>query len=103
MTTQAGAAIASAAQQDPAPKKVRNRRNVGDVLLRIVAGLVLLYLFLPIFVIVLFSFNKPAGKFNYTWQGFTLENWLDPFKYPPLTDALKLSLNVAAVSTAVCL
>ncbi|VEG55931.1 ABC-type spermidine/putrescine transport system, permease component II [Mycolicibacterium aurum] len=101
MTTQAGAAIATAAQQDPRPKKVRARRNWGDVLLRIAAGLVLVYLFLPIFVIVLFSFNKPAGKFNYTWQGFTLENWLDPFKYPPLTEALKLSLNVAAVSTAV--
>ena len=72
----------------------------GDVVLRIVAGLVLLYLFLPIFVIILFSFNKPAGKFNYTWQGFTLENWADPFKYPALTEALKLSLNVAAVSTA---
>jgi len=101
MTTQAGAAIATAAQQDPRPKRVRARRNWGDVLLRIVGGLVLIYLFLPIFVIVLFSFNKPAGKFNYTWQGFTLENWLDPFKYPPLTEALKLSLNVAAVSTAV--
>lgn len=101
MTTQAGAAIATAAQQDPRPKKVRARRNWGDLLLRIAAGLVLVYLFLPIFVIVLFSFNKPAGKFNYTWQGFTLENWLDPFKYPPLTEALKLSLNVAAVSTAV--
>lgn len=101
MTTQAGAAIATAAQQDPRPRRVRARRNWGDVLLRIAASLVLVYLFLPIFVIVLFSFNKPAGKFNYTWQGFTLENWLDPFKYPPLTEALKLSLNVAAVSTAV--
>jgi len=101
MTTQAGAAIATAAQKDPKPKKVRERRNWGDVLLRIAAGLVLLYLFLPILVIVLFSFNKPAGKFNYTWQGFTLDNWLNPFKYPPLTEALKLSLNVAAVSTAV--
>lgn len=103
MTMQAGAAIATAAQQDPQPKKVRARRNWGDVLLRLVAVLVLLYLFLPIFVIVLFSFNQPAGKFNYTWQGFTLDNWLDPFKYPPLTEALKLSLNVAAVSTAVAL
>jgi spermidine/putrescine transport system permease protein len=101
MTTQAGAAIATAAQQDPGPKKVRGRRNWGDALLRIVAALVLVYLFLPIFVIILFSFNKPAGKFNYTWQGFTLDNWLDPFKYPPLTEALQLSLNVAAVSTAV--
>ncbi|MDG4666626.1 ABC transporter permease [Mycobacterium sp. 236(2023)] len=103
MTTQAGAAIATAAQQDPAPKKVRTGPNWGDLMLRVAAGLVLLYLFLPIFVIVLFSFNKPEGKFNYTWQGFTLDNWLDPFKYPPLTDALVLSLNVAAVSTAVAI
>jgi len=50
---------------------------------------------------VVFSFNDPAGKFNYTWQGFTLDNWAHPFKYPALTDALKLSLNVAAVSTAI--
>ncbi|MGQ9349359.1 ABC transporter permease [Mycolicibacterium gilvum] len=103
MTTQAGAALATAAQQDPAPKKVRTGPNWGDLLLRVAAGLVLLYLFLPIFVIILFSFNKPAGKFNYSWQGFTLDNWLDPFKYPALTEALKLSLNVAAVSTAVAL
>jgi len=103
MTTQAGAAIATAAQEPPSAKPLKARRNWGDVLLRVVAGLVLLYLFLPIFVIILFSFNKPAGKFNYSWQGFTLNNWAHPFKYPPLTEALKLSLNVAAVSTAVAL
>lgn len=79
------------------------RARFGDWLLRAAAGLVLLYLFLPIFVIVLFSFNDPKGKFNYTWQGFTLDNWADPFKYPALTNALKLSINVAAVSTAVAL
>lgn len=103
MTTQAGAAVATTAQQTPKPKPLKARRNWGDVLLRIVAGLVLLYLFLPIFVIILFSFNNPAGKFNYSWQGFTLNNWAHPFKYPALTEALKLSLNVAAVSTAVAL
>ena len=54
-------------------------------------------------MIVLFSFNDPQGKFNYSWQGFTLNNWAHPFKYPALTDALKLSLNVAAVSTAFAL
>ncbi len=75
----------------------------GDILLRVVAGLVMLYIFVPIFVIVLFSFNNPAGKFNYTWQGFTLENWLHPFKYPALTKALQMSLAVAAVSTAIAL
>ena len=103
MTTQAGAAVATAATQPPHPRKVRARRNWGDGVLRLVAALVLLFLFLPIFVIILFSFNKPLGKFNYAWQGFTFENWADPFKYPALTDALLLSLNVAAVSTAIAL
>lgn len=91
------------AERPAAPKRVRPRTKWGDVSLRIVAGLVLLYLFLPIMVIVLFSFNDPAGKFNYTWQGFTLDNWADPFKYPALTDALKLSLNIAFVSTLIAL
>ena len=84
-------------------RNVRGTFKLGDVALRIGAGLTLLFLFLPILVIIAFSFNKPAGKFNYTWQGFTLENWTHPFKYPALTDALKLSLNVAAVSTAIAL
>ncbi|MGV0735789.1 ABC transporter permease [Mycobacterium syngnathidarum] len=89
--------------EQPVSRTVKGSPRWGDLVLRLVAGLVLLYLFLPIFVIVLFSFNDPAGKFNYTWQGFTLDNWAHPFKYPALTDALKLSLNVAAVSTAVAL
>jgi len=89
-------------------KKSRSIRGLGsgklgDILLKVIAGLVLLYIFVPIFVIVLFSFNKPAGKFNYTWQGFTLDNWADPFKYPALASALKMSLEVAAVSTAIAL
>ncbi|CAJ1582985.1 ABC transporter permease [[Mycobacterium] wendilense] len=88
--------------------RVRSRRilssgKVGDFVLRAIAALVMLYIFLPIFVIVLFSFNKPVGKFNYTWQGFTLENWADPFKYPGLTKALQMSLAVAGVSTAIAL
>lgn len=102
MTTQAG--VVGAALETPAPRKtVKGGPKWGDVVLRIIAGLVLFYLFLPIFVIVLFSFNNPAGKFNYTWQGFTFDNWAHPFKYPALVDALKLSLNVAAVSTAIAL
>lgn len=104
MTTQAGAAVATAAEQvDHHAKTVKGSPKWGDLILRVVAGLVLLYLFLPIFVIILFSFNNPKGKFNYSWQGFTLKNWANPFKFPALTDALKLSLNVAAVSTAIAI
>ena len=69
--------------------------------LTVYALLIVGYLLLPIFVVILFSFNAPKGRFNYVWQGFTLDNWADPFKYPALTNALKLSINVAAVSTAI--
>jgi len=105
MTLAAGPLIgdAASAAEQPKPRRNRRRLNVGDMTLRVVAGLVLFYLFLPIFVIILFSFNHPAGKFNYSWQGFTFDNWLHPFKYPALTEALKLSINVAAVSTVIAL
>jgi spermidine/putrescine transport system permease protein len=103
MTSQGVPVVAEVIDRRAEPKTVKGGRKWGDLLLRVVAGLVLLYLFLPIFVIILFSFNNPKGKFNYSWQGFTFENWAHPFKYPALTNALKLSLNVAAVSTAFAL
>ena len=104
MTLQEGAAVVDLIDQPRRSKRsIRGTGKVGDVALKVVAALVLLYIFVPIFVIVLFSFNKPAGKFNYTWQGFTLENWADPFKYPALAEALKMSLEVAALSTAIAL
>jgi spermidine/putrescine transport system permease protein len=105
MTLQEGAAIVDVIDS-PSPKTRRSimgNGRLGDVLLRVVAALVLLYIFVPIFVIVLFSFNKPGGKFNYTWQGFTLDNWANPFKYPALAEALKMSIEVAALSTLIAL
>jgi len=63
------------------------------------AILALVYLFLPISVVVAFSFNNPKGRFNYTWQGFTLKNWLNPFGYPGLQDALKVSIEIAILSS----
>jgi spermidine/putrescine transport system permease protein len=90
----------AAAPAPAAPRAHRPRRRWGDLALRLVAGLVLVYLFIPIAVIVAFSFNEPRGKFNLTWKGFTLDNWADPFRYPQLTAALETSLRVAAVSTA---
>jgi spermidine/putrescine transport system permease protein len=76
-------------------------RRVGGYFLNAYAAFVLFYLFLPVAVIVAFSFNKPIGKFNFVWKGFSLDAWQDPFKYPALVDALEVSLRVAAVSTAI--
>jgi spermidine/putrescine transport system permease protein len=65
----------------------------------IVAVLVVLYLLIPIAVIFFFSFNDPAGKYNYTWVGFTFEHWRNAFGLPDLNDALFTSLKLAALAT----
>lgn len=83
--------------------RVPGQRRWTGWLLDAWAGLVLLYLFLPIFVIVTYSFNKPQGKFNFVWKAFSFDAWRDPFVYPALVEAMKLSLKVAAVSTSVAL
>jgi spermidine/putrescine transport system permease protein len=75
------------------------RQRLGRRLVNSVAALAMVYLFAPIAMIVLFSFNNPKGKFNLVWQGFTLKNWAHPFSEPELTDALLVSLRVAVVST----
>ena len=57
------------------------------------------YLLLPISVVVLFSFNHPAGRFNYTWQGFTFDNWVHWDAVPGLRPAIEASLEIAAISS----
>ncbi|HEX7255442.1 MAG TPA: ABC transporter permease [Gaiellaceae bacterium] len=57
------------------------------------------YLLLPIAVVVAFSFNDPAGRFNYVWQGFTLEHWRNWDAVPGLRDSIVLSIQVAAISS----
>jgi spermidine/putrescine transport system permease protein len=63
------------------------------------AALAFCYLLLPIGVVILFSFNDPAGRFNYVWQGFTLDNWLNWDASPGVRDAVVTSLQIAIVST----
>jgi spermidine/putrescine transport system permease protein len=77
--------------------------RIGTRILDGYALMVLGYLFLPIFVIMLYSFNKPAGKFNFVWKSFSLDAWSDPFRYPALVGAMSLSLRVAAFSTLVAI
>ena len=65
------------------------------------AALALIFLLIPIAVIILFSFNDPQSRFNFTWHGFTLDYWKDPFGVPGLTDALVKSIEIAALSTVI--
>ncbi len=73
--------------------------GVRDKVLGLWAGLALLYLFIPIFIVVLYSFNDNKGRFNFTWQGFTLEHWQNPFKVEGLGTAFANSIEIAAIST----
>jgi spermidine/putrescine transport system permease protein len=70
-------------------------------LLSAYAALALIYLFLPIGVVVAFSFNNPKGRFNYTWDGFTFNNWTHPFAVPGIGSAIRISLEIAALSSVV--
>ena len=69
--------------------------------LNIYAGLAIAYMLIPIGVIAAFSFNDPEGRYNFTWSGFTFDHWKDPFAVEELTDALIVSLELAAVATVI--
>ena len=77
------------------------RDRVRTWLLGVWSTLALLYLFIPIFIVVLFSFNDNQGKFNFTWHGFTWRHWQHPFSNPDLALALKNSLVIAGISTLI--
>jgi spermidine/putrescine transport system permease protein len=50
---------------------------------------------------VVFSFNDPQGRFNFTWEGFTLDHWKHPFANPDLALAMKNSFLIAGISTVI--
>ena len=80
-----------------------NNDRLRNGLLGIWSGLALLYLFIPIFIVILYSFNDNKGRFNFTWQGFTLKHWEHPFGNSDLTTALQNSLIIALAMTVVAL
>ena len=75
--------------------------RTGRWLLTAIAVCGFVYLFVPIAVIVGYSFNKPRGKFNIIWQEATLDNWRDPLAPGPLTDAMVRSLQIAGIAAVV--
>jgi spermidine/putrescine transport system permease protein len=79
---------------------VQTPRTGSAVLLQLIAALVLVYMFLPIFVVVQFSFNRPVGKTNYDWHGFSLVPWQTVCSNG-LCGPLGLSLKIGLISTLV--
>jgi spermidine/putrescine transport system permease protein len=65
------------------------------------AILAVVYLMLPIAVVIMFSFNKPAGRFNYVWNEFTFDNWVHWDAVLGLRHSVETSLEIAALATLV--
>ncbi len=74
------------------------RRDVASVALRVWAIAVYAFLFLPILVIVVYSFNN--GRTMLTWGGLGLNGYRTGTVDPTILDAVKTSI-VAATGTAI--
>ena len=77
------------------------RRRKGGRWLSAWAALALAYLFLPILVIIIFSFNAPPGRYNYQWGSFSLDAWRHPFEDADLASGFRLSLKVSLLATLI--
>jgi spermidine/putrescine transport system permease protein len=84
-----------------APPPRRRKRPRGRWALPLWGWAVIAWLSLPIVVMIVFGFNDTKSKQNTTWRGFTLHWYRDLFGVADLTDALKNSLEIAAISTSI--
>lgn len=76
----------------------RRQRDIASLLLRVWGIAVYAFLFLPILVIVVYSFNE--GRTMLTWDGFGLAGYRTGVTDPTIQHAVKTSL-AAAVGTAI--
>ena len=72
-------------------------RRLRALVLPTYAHLVILWLFAPIIVMIVFGFNDTHGRLNILWSGFTLKWFANPFGVTALTNAVSTSLVTATV------
>jgi putative spermidine/putrescine transport system permease protein len=73
------------------------------LLLRIWAGLVILFLLFPIFIVCLYAFNPAASVQSWPLEGLTTHWFHVAFNDQGMLDALWLSVQVGLVATAIAL
>lgn len=85
----------------------RARRWLARNAILVYVGLAFTYLFLPVVLVMAFSFNDIQGRFNFAWRGFTLK-WWESFFFgrpfggvPGLIDSLLESARLALLSAFV--
>jgi spermidine/putrescine transport system permease protein len=83
---------------EPAPRVKPRRRITGPGVMLAYTWVVIAWLALPIFVMIVFGFNNPKGRYNQTWDGFTFKWYGRLFALDELTSALVISLVIAVIS-----
>ena len=73
----------------------RTQNRFGD---RLLMALVFLFLYAPIIILIVFSFND--SKSNAVWGGFTLDWYLELFQNRTVLDALQTTLLVSILASA---
>lgn len=77
----------------------RRYRSWSDIALNVWGILVLLFLFAPIIVIIIHSFN--TGRLLVSWQGFGFDAFLTILEKPAVQNAVRVSLITAALSAVI--
>lgn len=85
----------------PATPPFRLRRRIGRWVLPVYAAFAIAFLTLPVIVMIIFSFNSPAGRSNLTWREPSIEAWLDPLGRPGLAEAVTTSVLIALLTTII--
>ncbi len=81
----------------PTPRRATLWDRVLEPVLNVNALLVYFFLYLPIFVLIVFSFN--ASQFSSVWGGFSVAWYLKLFQDAEIVEALRNTLIVAGLST----
>ncbi len=67
----------------------------------IIGLLVMGYILLPNIVVIIYSFNKPVGRYNLTLNQFSLDAWTNPCGAPGICTSLGLSLQIGVIASIV--
>src|SRR4051812_16570452 len=83
----------------PSPSRFRlpSSLRTRDLALGAWTGAVLVFLYLPIAVLVAYSFN--ASRLNIVWEGFTFSWYRRVWENGPLLEAARNSFVIAVVTT----
>ena len=101
LDTSAGAAPAAPRVAKRPGPLARGWRWLREHIVGIMAMLALVYLFLPVAVVIIFSFNDPVGRQNTVWNQFSLDAWLNICRDPSICTSVVTSLQIALISTVV--